>query len=91
MLALDLLHSEYISWKSPAVMEKLEPGGRLWGSTSGKKMGRIWSADLRLLLNWWIQDVLIFINFRTSVKYEHKNSVLSKYFTKKIYFKYQNL
>lgn len=36
-------------------MEKSEVSGKLWGLTSGNVIGRVWSEDFLLLLNWWIQ------------------------------------
>jgi len=47
--------SLYTSWKSPATIEKSESAGRLCGLTSGKDTGLVWSEDILLLLNWWIQ------------------------------------
>lgn len=47
--------SLYISTKSPATMEKSVFWGKFWGLTSGNLIGRVWSEDFLLLLNWWIQ------------------------------------
>lgn len=35
-------------------MEKSASKGKLWGLTSGNMIGRVWSEDFLLLLNWWI-------------------------------------
>lgn len=55
-------------------MEKLEPGGRLWGSTSGEKDGS--NLDqltfvIAKLMNPRIKLYLLISEH--SVKYEHKN------------------